>query len=59
MPRSPKVTATEPGAPADVVAHGVGSGPPSEDDDEDEILETSENGRWQKFNEHVSDLVCS
>lgn len=56
MPRSPKVTATEPGAPAE---HGLSSGPPSEDDDEDEILETSENGRWQKFNEHVSDLVCS
>ena len=56
MPRSPKVTAAEPGAPGEVVPHGLSSGPASEDEDEDEILETSENGRWQKFNEHVSDL---
>ena len=29
------------------------SGSASEEDDEDEILETSANGRWQKLNEQV------
>ena len=27
----------------------------TDDSDEDEILETSENGRWQKIDQHVSE----
>ncbi len=28
------------------------------DDSEDEILEISENGRWQKIDQHVSTSMC-
>ena len=55
MPRSPRSSkvAVEPGGalgkdPQDTSPHS------EDEDDEDEILETSENGRWQKIDEHVS-----
>ena len=52
MPRSPKASGV------DTSKEPVGKelsqeGPESDESDEDEILEVSENGRWQKFNEQV------
>lgn len=65
MPRSPQGSkvGSEPGSgiskepPAAPAAGRVSSPPSEEDDDEDEILEISENGRWQKINEQVGKVL--
>ena len=53
MPRSPQ--GSKVGAePSGGIKDPGESGSQSEDEDEDDILETSENGRWQKINQQVS-----
>ena len=51
MPRSPKASGVDPSKEPTSKEEG----PEIDDDesDEDEILEVSDNGRWQKFNEQV------
>ena len=56
MPRTPKGSVVDPSKEkldlesTNQHSEDVGD---SDDSDEDDILETSENGRWQKFNEQV------
>ena len=52
MPRSPKASGVDPGT-EQIGKELSQEGHESDDSDEDEILEVSENGRWQKFNEQV------
>lgn len=51
MPRSPKASGVDPSKES----MSKEEAPEIDDDesDEDEILEVSDNGRWQKFNEQV------
>lgn len=51
MPRSPKASGVDPTKES----MSKEEAPETDDDesDEDEILEVSDNGRWQKFNEQV------
>ena len=51
MPRSPKASGVDPTKES----LNKEEAPEIDDDDsdEDEILEVSDNGRWQKFNEQV------
>ena len=51
MPRSPKASGVDPSKEPTSKEEA----PEIDDDesDEDEILEVSDNGRWQKFNEQV------
>ena len=59
MPRSPKASGVDQGKEALGKEHSQeGQDIETDDSDEDEILEISENGRWQKFNEQVSVCVC-
>lgn len=52
MPRSPKASGVDP-SKEQLGKKLDQEGQESDDSDEDEILEISENGRWQKFNEQV------
>lgn len=54
MPRSPhaSVAGAEP-VGKDGIAHDSNTGDEEDSDDEDEILEVSENGRWQKIKQPV------
>ena len=50
MPRSPKASGVDPSKES----MNKEEAPEIDDEsDEDEILEVSDNGRWQKFNEQV------
>lgn len=57
MPRSPKASGVDPSK--ETLGKELSQeGEVSDESDEDDILELSENGRWQKFNEQVWWKYC-